>query len=166
MPAKKAMTIRERFEKFVEPEPTSGCHLWTGAHNEDGYGWFTVGGKNIRAHRAAYELYVGPIPVGLQVLHSCDQPSCVSVDHLFLGTPQVNHGDKAFKNRGITSDSGRPYGVKFDRRPLKRPYSAQVRVGGKMIYLGRFATADEAGRVAADWKINHYHRPVAIPATR
>jgi len=166
MPAKQAVTIQERFERFVEPEPNSGCHLWAGAINDDGYGWFTVGGKNIRAHRAAYELYVGPIPAGLQVLHLCDQPSCVSAVHLFLGTPRDNQGDKALKNRGTTSRVGRPYGVKFDRRPLKNPYFAQVRVNGKMLFLGRFSTAAEAGRVAADWKVNHYHKPVAIPATR
>ena len=51
------------------------------------------------AHRAAWVLFKGPIPLGLQVLHSCDNSSCVNPDHLWLGTNDDNVVDKMNKGR-------------------------------------------------------------------
>ena len=53
----------------------------------------------IRAHRLAWELANGPIPAGLSVLHRCDNPRCVNVDHLFLGTQRDNVLDSICKGR-------------------------------------------------------------------
>lgn len=52
-----------------------------------------------RASRVAYEIYVGPIPAGLHVLHKCDNPPCVNPDHLFVGTPLDNARDCSAKGR-------------------------------------------------------------------
>lgn len=89
----------ERFLKFVTQEPTSGCSLWTGGYNDHGYGKFTMSGKTIAAHRAAYILFVGPIKDGLVVMHSCDNPSCVNHEHLKLGTQSENIMDASKKKR-------------------------------------------------------------------
>jgi hypothetical protein len=52
------------------------------------------------AHRAAWELNVGPIPEGLSVLHHCDNPPCINwVTCLFLGTTADNMHDMFAKNR-------------------------------------------------------------------
>jgi hypothetical protein len=79
---------------------SSGCWLWKGTLNKRwGYGYFSISGKPHRAHRASYELLVGPIPDGLWVLHKCDVRKCVNPDHLFLGTREDNTQDMVAKNR-------------------------------------------------------------------
>lgn len=93
------MSIKDRFERRVAPEPMSGCHLWTGYTNRRGYGQFGVKTRPVYAHRFAYELYVGPIAEGMEVCHRCDTPSCVNPDHLFLGTRLDNMRDCVAKGR-------------------------------------------------------------------
>lgn len=51
------------------------------------------------AHHVAYRLKYGEIPEGLQVLHRCDNPYCVTPEHLFLGTNSENVADKVRKGR-------------------------------------------------------------------
>ena len=93
------MNLRERFEAKVSPEPTSGCHLWTGAVDGKGYGRFKCGGRLEGAHRVAWRFVYGPVPPGMHVLHRCDVPGCVSIRHLFLGSNLDNVYDKLAKGR-------------------------------------------------------------------
>lgn len=90
---------------YVERE---GCHEWSRARNADGYGYQRWGMKQLRAHRLAYELFVGPIPEGLMLRHRCDNPCCVNPDHLELGTAAENSQDMLDRGR---SGGGRPYSV-------------------------------------------------------
>ncbi len=55
-------------------------------------------------HRIAWEEANGPIPEGLHVLHSCDNPPCCNVGHLFLGTAQDNADDKVAKGRQLQGE--------------------------------------------------------------
>jgi hypothetical protein len=97
-------SLQARLERHVYMEPMSGCWLWTGCVDKDGY---AVLGKRPnakqqpwRAHRAAWETHRGSIPDGLCVLHRCDIPSCINPNHLFLGTIADNNKDRALKGRG------------------------------------------------------------------
>ena len=56
------MTDEERFMRFVFPEPMSGCWLWVGAEDKDGYGIFQKDGQAIKAHRYSYSTFVGHLP--------------------------------------------------------------------------------------------------------
>lgn len=96
------LSLEERFWRWVAKGlHDADCWIWLGASDKDGYGVFTIGTAKgtSRAHRMAWELTKGPIPKGLQVLHTCDQPACVRPDHLWLGTHLQNHQDKARKGR-------------------------------------------------------------------
>lgn len=94
-------TSQELFEKkFVK---TDGCWNWTANKYRSGYGQFGYGGLTQQAHRVAYQLYIGPIPDGLCVLHRCDNPGCVRPDHLFLGTQADNVHDCIGKGRKVSS---------------------------------------------------------------
>lgn len=86
---------------------SNGCWLWTGRCDEKGYGRVGFGGRaNIGAHRVAWELTQGPVPLGLCVLHRCDTPSCCNPDHLFLGTNRDNVIDRHLKGRSKNLDAG------------------------------------------------------------
>ena len=91
----------ERFHKKVE-QVESGCRLWTASLFRGGYGQFQANGKNMRAHRVAWELHNDMhIPEGMHVLHSCDQPDCVNPHHLSVGTHKQNMDDKKAKGRQV-----------------------------------------------------------------
>lgn len=63
------------------------------------YGQIEYGRKTYYAHRASYMVYKGPIPDGLHVCHSCDNPACINPDHLWLGTQKENIQDMLAKGR-------------------------------------------------------------------
>ncbi len=80
----------------------NGCIIFTGALNPKGYGQLRVGKTMQQAHRVAYVLKHGEIEGDLQVRHSCDNPSCVNVDHLILGTNQDNMDDRTIRFRSAS----------------------------------------------------------------
>jgi hypothetical protein len=88
-------TLAERFTRFLTPGAPDDCWEWRGNRNNRGYGKL---GK-IYAHRVAYELASGPIPSGLEVMHSCDNPPCCNPAHLSVGTHADNMQDMARKGR-------------------------------------------------------------------
>lgn len=83
-----------KFDGNVKPIDT-GCWLWTGPVDKDGYGVY--GG--LRAHRFAYMMIKGSIEPGLLACHTCDIPGCVNPDHIFLGTQAENLADQRKKGR-------------------------------------------------------------------
>ncbi len=76
----------------------SGCLVWTG-FKQNGYGCISIHNHGYYAHRIVWKMAHGAIPNGLHVCHHCDNPSCINIDHLFLGTPADNHHDCMSKNR-------------------------------------------------------------------
>lgn len=80
----------ERFIDAVEYDLTSTCWLWSRSTTPKGYGEFHADGKVRRAHRWAYEHYIGAIPEGMVVDHLCCNTLCVNPEHLEVVTQREN----------------------------------------------------------------------------
>jgi hypothetical protein len=75
-------SLEERLLDKIEKQ-RNGCWLWRGGINKKGYGRIKLSQHRYRAvHRVAYELWLEPIPEGLQVLHVCGNSTCCNPDHL------------------------------------------------------------------------------------
>lgn len=97
-----SLSIPDRLDWIGWTVTSSGCWEWSGPRNDAGYGTFRHQGRSLRAHRANWERWNGPIPEGLHLMHSCDNPPCVNPSHLSPGTRSENSRDSHVKNRAIT----------------------------------------------------------------
>lgn len=95
------------------------CLEWQGASSR-GYGQFWVSGKYERSHRVAWAMKNGTIPDGLNVLHRCDNPPCVRVDHLFLGTQEENNADRDAKGRQVARHGEKHGNAKLTEADVRR----------------------------------------------
>lgn len=77
------MPLADRIWRHVEPEPMSGCWLWTAARWPNGYGQITMPNHQKRnAHRVSYEANISPVSPTLEVHHKCGTRACVNPEHL------------------------------------------------------------------------------------
>lgn len=75
------------------------CWNWTAALDTSGYGNFKLQGRTCRASRLAYAISKGMFPLELNILHSCDNPTCCNPKHLSVGTHTDNMRDMEAKQR-------------------------------------------------------------------
>ena len=81
-PLRGTVPVEPLFWQKVAKGP--GCWEWTATKNADGYGGFWHNGAMVGAHRLSYAWEHGPIPEGMQVDHTCLNPSCVNPSHMRL----------------------------------------------------------------------------------
>lgn len=121
----KDASVGERIEAYSRINYSTGCIEWIRYRNPKGYGQVYVDGrKMVLAHRAVWELVYGKIPNDLCVLHRCDNPSCLNVAHLFLGTKTENHADMCAKGRHL-------YGERHYMGKLTEEKVKQIRCDGR-----------------------------------
>ena len=87
------MALANRYWAKVDKRTPTDCWLWIGAKNSNGYGQINAGGRrgtNLYAHRVAWEMVYGPIPVGLEIDHLCRVRLCVNPAHLKPVTHREN----------------------------------------------------------------------------
>ena len=94
------ISAEERFWPKVAVGTPEECWEYKAYKNNKGYGTFAVNGRSVLAHRFAYESYHKcKIPLGKQILHHCDNPTCCNPSHLYCGTNMDNMHDKAIRGR-------------------------------------------------------------------
>lgn len=93
-------TLLDRLLNYIIINQQTNCWEWQGGKNNIGYGMMRDGKKMRTTHRISYEEhYDTKIPDDLVVMHSCDNPCCVSPHHLSLGTRTDNIRDMIDKGR-------------------------------------------------------------------
>lgn len=130
-------------------QKTPGCWLWTGARKNTGYGAFAVWGRQVPAHRWAYQELIGPIPDGLQIDHLCRTRACVRPNHLESVTQQEN----LRRGEGIPAKRARQthciYGHAFDEaNTLLSPKGRSCRACNREKARARYRSHLAAGLTA------------------
>lgn len=120
-------TLARRLANGLNEAPEGACWSWQRLTNGEGYGQLRVAGRMVYAHRLAYELGVGPIPEGLHVLHSCDNPRCINPGHLSAGTRSQNMKDCSERGRAripkpikLGEENGASKLLEVDVRSIRR----------------------------------------------
>ena len=142
-------TDEERLLKKPYRLTTTGCWEWQGGRDSWGYGALKAqNGTQVGAHRLAHEVWIGPIPEGLQVNHHCDNPPCINPEHLYAGTPRENMQDRGVRLRQ-GSRKLLPQDVVKIRELLSETELTQRAIGERFNVSKETVAAIKAGRV---WK--------------
>jgi len=144
-----------RFWSKVRIREPDECWPWTASGDKNGYGQFGIGSrvtlKMFRAHRVAWTIASGPIPIGLCVLHSCDNPTCQNPRHFFCGTVTDNNHDMMQK--------GRYSHVRGEQSETAKLTENQVREIRRRYASGKFSQHSIAREYHVDqaniWRIVH-----------
>lgn len=89
------------FKKNTDLNNETGCLIWNKKLVRKGYPAVNYDNKFSLASRVCWKIHNGDIPQSLWVLHKCDNPACIEITHLFLGTASDNRKDCVRKGRMI-----------------------------------------------------------------
>lgn len=117
------------------------CIEYTGPTDGCGYGRINRDGKLVRLHREVWEFNYGKIPSGMCVRHSCDNPSCVNINHLNIGTHADNMRDKA-KRKRVWNMTG------------SLSHSAKLHENDIPVIRARIESGEKCYAIARDYKVS------------
>lgn len=108
-------TVSARLWARVSIDPESNCWNCSFSADRTGYPQIRISSRNVAAHRVAWVLHFGDIPIGFCICHKCDNRACVNPAHLFLGTQAQNMQDCARKGRHVGRSKINPDTVRHIR---------------------------------------------------
>ena len=132
----KQQWLIQRFWEGVLVLEEDECWPWMKATFTDGYGTITTENRiPIATHRLSYAIANGPIPKGIQILHTCDNPPCCNPKHLKAGTNIDNVQDMLNKRRGAGKLTlNEVEDIRNDRR-LHRIIAAEYKISGSLVSM-------------------------------
>ncbi|WP_345761703.1 HNH endonuclease signature motif containing protein [Diaminobutyricibacter sp. McL0608] len=136
----------------------SGCLLWTGALDRDGYGLASLEGRTFRAHRLSYETRVGPIPEGMQLDHTCERRDCIRPEHL---EPVTNFENtvRRFLRQGATRERAEELATQeLDRMAESRKADRYAREQAAAAGIRKGMLVRD-GRKQPVWKVLEFFTP-------
>lgn len=122
----------------------AGCWVWKGWVNPRwGYGFMSYRNKSWRLHCLMWTLTRGPIPSGMVIRHTCDNPPCCNPLHIEIGTHKDNVHDRMRR--------GRDHHSTLTHCPRGHDYSVHGTRYGKLKFRGCSICARARGRMRAGW---------------
>jgi hypothetical protein len=142
----------ERFWRNTSVRPDGACWAW-GNRRNGGYGRTRYGDRTIAAHRLSWIIHNGAIPPdGMYVCHSCDNPSCVNPEHLFLGTSAENNADMLRKGRNRQVAGERHWRAKLTESDVDYIRTARESAAVLAGRLGVSVSTINRARAGCSWK--------------
>ena len=112
---------------------SNGCMECTSHYTDrQGYPHITRNSRRWRMSRYIYTSQHGEIPDGLQIRHQCDNPKCINIKHLLIGTHQDNVDDKVDRNRQLM-------GVNVHTNKLTEAEVLEIRKIGRSVTIEKLA---------------------------
>lgn len=151
----KEYPTQQEIKAHLYYHPESGVFRWrtpiairvkpwdvAGTYRKNGYVLISLGDTKFYAHRLAWIYMTGREP-DQYIDHIDGNKHNNSWSNLRPATKKQNGENQKLRRTSVSGFRG----VVFNR-DCRLPWRAQVRHGGSYIYLGSFATAEEAGAVA------------------
>lgn len=114
----KGTTFWDRVNIHTEIQ-RNGCLLFKGSLDDCGYGRITRDGKLVRVHREVWKLNNPDQEITGVIMHTCDTPNCINIEHLIHGTVADNVTDMRNKGRGRYLSGSQQSQAKLDENKVK-----------------------------------------------
>lgn len=108
----KLTQIMDRIQRHTVID-SSGCHLFMGHRNHDGYGRIGKGNSLVFVHREVFAQSNPNVEITGVIMHICDTPNCVNPNHLRHGTQADNIADMVAKGRRVTVKGSKQHDAKL-----------------------------------------------------